>query len=179
MKNSQSFHPDSEWKGLKKLLLIMKLSVLLLFFTCLHLSAIVNSQTVTLSVNDASLKSVLKEFHEQTGYNFFYDDDLLRKAGKVNIDLKDVPLETALAECFENSQIDYQIVDNTIVLKSKPESPNTVVISEPQQPLKLTGTVKDKNGNPLQAVAVVVKGTTTGTSTDAGGNFVLNCPADS
>ncbi|MCK7537349.1 MAG: STN domain-containing protein [Marinilabiliales bacterium] len=55
---------------------------------------------------------MLKEFHEQTGYNFFYDDDLLRKAGKVNIDLKDIPLEVALEECFGNSQIDYQIVDN-------------------------------------------------------------------
>ena len=179
MKNSQSFHPDSEWKGLKKLLLIMKLSVLLLFFTCLHLSAVVNSQTVSLTVNDASLKSVLREFHEQTGFNFFYDDDLLRKAGRVNIDLKDVPLEAALEECFGNSQIEYHIVDNTIVLKSKPESPKPVVISQPQEPLRLTGTVRDKNGNPLQAAAVVVKGTTTGTSTDAEGNFVLYCPADS
>ena len=179
MKNSQSFHPDSEWKGLKKLLLIMKLSVLLLLFTCLHLSAIVNSQTVSLSVNDASLKSVLKEFHEQTGFNFFYDDDLLRKAGKVNIDLKDVPIEIALQECFGNSMIDYQIVDNTIVLKPKPEDPKTVVIKQQQEPLRLTGTVKDKNGNPLQAAAVVVKGTTTGTSTDAEGNFVLYCNADS
>jgi TonB-linked SusC/RagA family outer membrane protein len=162
-----------------KLLLIMKLSVLLLFFTCLQLSAIVNSQTVTLTAIDASLKSVLKEFHEQTGFNFFYDDDLLRKAGKVNIDLKDVPLEIALEECFEDSQIDYQIVDNTIVLKSKPESAKPVVINQQQEPLRLTGNVRDKNGNPLQAAAVVVKGTTTGTSTDNEGNFVLYCPADS
>ena len=75
--------------------------------------------------------------------------------------------------------IDYQIVDNTIVLKPKPEDPKTVVINQQQEPLRLTGTVKDKNGNPLQAAAVVVKGTTTGTSTDAEGNFVLYCNADS
>ncbi len=50
----------------KKLLLIMKLSVLLMFFTCLQLSAIVNSQTVSLTASDASLKSVLKEFRRQS-----------------------------------------------------------------------------------------------------------------
>ena len=53
--------------------------------------------------------------------------------------------------------IDYQIIDNTIVLKSKPESPKTVVINQQQEPLRLTGTVKDKNGNPLQAAAVIDK----------------------
>ncbi len=179
MKNSQSFHSESEWKGLKKLLLIMKLSVLLLFFTCLQLSAVVNSQTVSLTVSDASLKSVLKEFHEQTGYNFFYDDDLLKQAGTVTLDLNDVPLEVALDECFGMSLIDYRIVDNTIVLKPRVENPNLVVINQRQEPLRLTGTVRDKNGNPLEAVAVIVKGTTTGTSTDAEGNFVLSCPAES
>jgi TonB-linked SusC/RagA family outer membrane protein len=179
MKNSQSFHPDSEWKGLKKLLLIMKLSFLLLFFTCLQLSAVVNSQTVSLTVSDAPMNSVLKEFHDQTGYNFFYDDELLRKAGKVNIDLKDVPIEVALEECFGNLPIDYEIVDNTIVLRPRPGSPDPAVAIQKQEPLRLTGTVKDKNGNPLESAAVVVKGTSTGTSTDAEGNFVLSCPADS
>ncbi len=179
MKDSQESLAYFKSGTFKKLLLIMKLSVVLMFLTCLQLSAIVNSQTVSLTASDASLKSVLKEFHEQTGFNFFYDDDLLRKAGKVNIDLKDVPIEVALEECFGNSMIDYQIIDNTIVLKSKPESPEPVVVNQQQEPLRLTGTVKDKNGNPLQAAAVIIKGTTIGTSTDAEGNFILSCPAES
>lgn len=42
----------------------------------------------------------------------------------------------------------------------------------------LTGTVSDVNGQPLPGVTVVVKGTTTGTVTNAGGDFTLPVPAN-
>ena len=46
------------------------------------------------------------------------------------------------------------------------------------QNIKVTGTVTDAaNGDPLIGAAVVVRGTTTGTSTDLDGRFELNAPA--
>ncbi len=180
MKNSKSFHFYSEWKDWKKLLLIMKLSVLLLFFTCLQLSAVVSSQTVSLKVSDASLKVVLREINKQTGYQFFYDDNLLKSAGKVTLDLTDVPIDEALAQCFSNIPVDYEVIDNTIVLRPNTKNKIQDQLSElPQETLRLTGTVQDKNGVPLQAAAIIVKGTTIGTSTDEQGNFVLYCPVGS
>ncbi|MDE7006025.1 MAG: TonB-dependent receptor plug domain-containing protein, partial [Alistipes sp.] len=50
-----------------------------------------------------------------------------------------------------------------------------VAASDKQQ---VTGVVRDANG-PLVGVAVVVVGSTAGTTTDANGKFSLNCPADS
>lgn len=48
------------------------------------------------------------------------------------------------------------------------------------QNLKVTGTVTDAgNGDPLIGAAVVVKGTTNGTSTDIDGRFELNVPSGS
>ncbi|RZK27666.1 MAG: hypothetical protein EOO61_23125, partial [Hymenobacter sp.] len=38
----------------------------------------------------------------------------------------------------------------------------------------LSGTVKDEQGATLPGISLVVKGTTTGTTTDANGNFQLN-----
>ncbi|HLI92266.1 MAG TPA: carboxypeptidase-like regulatory domain-containing protein, partial [Puia sp.] len=38
----------------------------------------------------------------------------------------------------------------------------------------ITGKITDDKGNPLPGVSVSVKGSTVGTSTDAGGNFMLN-----
>jgi len=38
------------------------------------------------------------------------------------------------------------------------------------------GTVTDQNGLPLAGATIVVKGTTTGTTTDANGQFTLNLP---
>jgi TonB-linked SusC/RagA family outer membrane protein len=180
MKINQIFHLKPEWKELKKIILVMKLSVLLLFFTCLQLSAVVNSQTVSLKVSDASLRNVLREINRQTGYSFFYDDDLLRQAGRVTLDLSEVTIDEALAQCFSNMPVDYKIIDGTIVLKEKKiEVEEVNAFDWQQEQMRLTGTVRDKKGVPLQSAAVVVKGTTTGASTDAEGNFVLYCPADS
>lgn len=48
------------------------------------------------------------------------------------------------------------------------------------QTIKVTGTVTDAaNGEPLIGAAVLVEGTTTGTSTDLDGSFELNAPAGS
>ncbi|MDR1556178.1 MAG: SusC/RagA family TonB-linked outer membrane protein [Tannerellaceae bacterium] len=47
-----------------------------------------------------------------------------------------------------------------------------------QQSIPVAGVVKDRQGEFLSGVSVVVKGTTIGTTTDINGNFRLNAPAD-
>ena len=44
---------------------------------------------------------------------------------------------------------------------------------------KVTGTVKDANGEPIVAASVVIRGTTIGAVTDLDGNYTLNVPANS
>ena len=46
------------------------------------------------------------------------------------------------------------------------------------QNVKVSGTVTDKTGEPLIGVYVMVQGTTTGTSTDFDGKYVLEAPAN-
>ena len=41
---------------------------------------------------------------------------------------------------------------------------------------RITGTVKDANGDPVVAAGVLVKGTTIGTTTDAAGAYSLSVP---
>ena len=43
--------------------------------------------------------------------------------------------------------------------------------------IKISGSIKDEKGEPLQGASVVVKGTRTGTMTDLSGNFTLNVPS--
>jgi TonB-linked SusC/RagA family outer membrane protein len=45
------------------------------------------------------------------------------------------------------------------------------------QQKEISGSVKDRNGQSLPGVTIVVKGTTTGTISDANGNFTLSIPA--
>ncbi|MDR3366101.1 MAG: TonB-dependent receptor plug domain-containing protein, partial [Prevotellaceae bacterium] len=46
------------------------------------------------------------------------------------------------------------------------------------QNLNVSGTVRDGNSDPVAGASVVVKGATTGATTDANGSYTINAPAD-
>ena len=150
---------------------IMRLTALLLFVACLHVSARSYSQTVTLTERNASLQDIFKAIHQQTGYQFFYEDALLDKAGKVTIVVKNAPIDEVLAECLRDLPITFSIVNHTIVVKEKPASPALVTALPP--PNDIHGRVTDSLGNPLVGASVTVKGTKRGTQTNEKGEFDL------
>ncbi|KAA6316548.1 TonB-dependent receptor SusC, partial [termite gut metagenome] len=47
-----------------------------------------------------------------------------------------------------------------------------------QQGFKITGTVADESGEPLPGTSVVIRGTSTGTTTDTNGEFTISVPSD-
>jgi TonB-linked SusC/RagA family outer membrane protein len=177
MKDSSLSRSDYGPGIFKRVVRIMKLTVLLMLM-CLQLSAAMVGQNVSLTATNASLKEVLKEINEQTGYGFILPDDLLMKAGLITIDISNLPVEEALEMCLGNLPVDYEIVNNTIRLIPREEAPAATEITQEQKTIKLTGTIRDTDGKPLQGVAVIVMGTTIGASTDENGNFVLEAPAD-
>lgn len=167
-------------KSIMKMLLIMKLTALFLLLACLHLSAMGLSQNVTLSEKNAPLQKVFKEINRQTGFQFFYKDGLLKKAGRVNIQVKDASIETALTLCFQNLPIGFRIVEKAIVLQEKAAVPKEINQAvAPDAPVAIHGSVKDEKGAPLTGVSVMVRGTKSGTSTDANGEFIIEAnPGD-
>jgi TonB-dependent starch-binding outer membrane protein SusC len=162
--------PDGRW-ALTKTWRIMRLTALFLFIACLHVSARSWSQTVTLTERNASLQDIFKAIHQQTGYQFFYEDALLDKAGKVSIIVKNAPIDEVLVECLRDLPITFSIVNKTIVVKEKPAV--VAPVAGPPPPNDIHGRVTDSLGNPLAGASVTVKGTSKGTQTDGKGEFVL------
>lgn len=152
--------------------LVMKLTVILLLSACLQVSATGFSQNITLSEKNVPLQKVFKQIHKQTGYQFFYEDELLNKVGRIGIHVKDAPLEKVLAICFNDTPLSYSIVNNAITIKPK----NIDAALQPDLTVAniIHGTVKDAQGNPLVGVSVIVKGTAKGTSTGSDGSFSID-----
>lgn len=166
------------WEGLRKsasksLLFstfgkIVSMMVLMLFaFPALAQSP----KTITLSVNNASVASVMNSVEQQSGYSFFYNSDDVDVNRKVTLSLKDSDLPTALNALFRNSGVSWSVDDTHIILK-KAASPR------PQTPQEsgsgLTGTVTDRYGEPVIGAVIIASGDRSkGAVTDFEGNYFL------
>ncbi|MFZ9386840.1 MAG: SusC/RagA family TonB-linked outer membrane protein [Chitinophagaceae bacterium] len=153
----------------------MKFTGILLLAACLQAYADGYSQ-VTIKAKNTSLKTVFKEIHRQTGYDFLYNVELLNKAGKVSVELNNVSLDVALRECLKDKALGFRIYDQTIVIKPEEHfSASGPDIEKPEDPLPIDvrGRVVNEKGEPVEGVSVIVKGAKTGTSTNANGEFVL------
>lgn len=163
-----------------KTLLAMKLSAIILLSACLQVSAKGYSQRITLSERNASLEKVFRDIEKQTGYVFFFDQNLLDKAKKVTVTLKGSSLEMALEACLSDQPLSWSLVGKNIVIRKKDVSaiaPWIISKPAPPPPIEVRGKVTDETGVALPGASVMVKGTTTGAVTDVNGFFKLDVPA--
>ena len=114
----------------KKALIVMKLSIILLLAACLQVSATGNAQSISLSVKDAGMESVIKSIRKQSGYDFVYTLEALKKAGPISVRMKNATLEEALDKCFMDQPLLYTIIENVVVVKGKELPVTTASIKE-------------------------------------------------
>lgn len=160
-------------RSLKKWLRVMKLTLFFLLAALMHLSASVYSQQTKLSVSlqNASVKDVLKTIEDQSEFSFLYKNDNIDVNRLVSIDIKNKSVEDLLGELFKGTKVTYEIFDRQIVLVDKEKANSSGQI---QQQKLVSGRVTDSSGTPLPGVAVVVKGSVNGAITDGNGKYVLN-----
>lgn len=148
---------------------IRKFHLLILILACLQASAMTYAQKVTLKSKQISLNEAIRSFKKQTGLFFVYDLNLILRQKPIQLDLVQVPLEEAMKTCLENTALEFEIIDNTVVIRARRKAAN---LAEAQN-IELRGKVTDENGKPLEGVTVAVKGTTRAAVTNAQGAFVI------
>jgi len=154
----------------------MKLTAIILLTTCLHVSAGVVGQTVTIRVRNTPMKEVFREIQKQTGLDVFVDEALLQKTGKITLDVRDMPVPEVLNLCLKNEPLNYFISDGRIVIRLKPtavfQSVDTSRLPAPP-PIDVHGRIVNENNEPVAGASVQVKGTNKGATTGNDGVFVL------
>ena len=155
----------------------MKLTLLLLFVTVLTgIAADSYSQStkLTLRLENVRIEDLLNKIENQSQFRFFYNEEInLDK--KVSIDVSTETITNILEKIFADKKIHFEIVGRQIILSNSNDSNN---ISSQQQK-NISGKVTDSSGGALPGVSVVLKGTTTGTITDANGKYsISNVPAN-
>lgn len=150
----------------------MKLTFVLCLATLLQVNASSNAQNISIKVKDATLLSVFKKVHRQTGLEFIYDNEVLKGARLVSLNNVNTPLSIVLDQCFQGQPFSYQIIQNMVVIKKTEQT------TGPRHAInfKVTGNVTEQNGTFLAGVNIKVRGLKIETTSDANGNFTLDLP---
>ncbi|MET6999397.1 SusC/RagA family TonB-linked outer membrane protein [Chitinophaga defluvii] len=149
---------------------LTKWPIALLIMLCLHIGQYATGQQVTLSKKEASLKTVLFDIQQQTGYNFLFKESMLQKAKPVTINVKDAPLATVLESIFKDQPLTYSIKDKSISI-AEDEKRQSINESAGKPLFNVTGTIVNSNGEPVVGATVLVKGTAKAISTTASGEY--------
>lgn len=123
---------------------------------------------LTIRENNIELGKLLSNIEDQTDFYFFYNNDLIDKKMKVNVNVEDKNIYEILSIVLKNKGISYSVNNNTIILNQLTETTN------PQQKKTVTGKVFNEMGESVIGANIVEKGTLNGVITDIDGNFSLS-----
>ncbi len=159
-----------------KFLKLMKFTIFIIALATMQTFALDNyaqTKKMDVKIEQSSIVSALEKIEAQSEFFFFYNNKVVRLDKKVSVDLKDKTINEILDEVFRDTEIEYTINNRQIILSEKEIGNPTS-----QQQKTVTGKVTDPSGSPLPGASVVLKGTTTGVTTDNGGSFTLSLPAN-
>lgn len=164
---------------------VMKLTAILTLVFCINVSAAVNSQVLKdVHFKNIELRSLIKEIEKRTSYQFFYSPEDVDAIKGLKVDEKSISVEALLNKQLKTTELTFEIVDETIVLKPKvTNNKSDKSLQASAGPVKLdremeevTGVVKDETGQPLPGVIVQLKGSTQANITDIEGKYRVLVP---
>lgn len=168
-----------EKQRLRKLLLIMKMTAVILLITVLQVSAntSINAQKITIHRQQLPVREFIRILGQQTGLEFIFEDGLIDQTPRLDLHLEKVSLTEALDIGLKGTGLAYEIENNIVVLKKKAMgSPSLLTPEKEGPPLHLSGRVISEAGEVLQGVNITVKGASIGTVTDEAGKYNLDIP---
>jgi TonB-linked SusC/RagA family outer membrane protein len=144
---------------------------LLFILGCLFFTSQLFAQDVTLSLNikNKPLVEVFKTIQEESGYRFFYSDDLVDLNKSISFEVANVGIQNVVNELEAQTSLTFRLKEDKLIV--------VVPANEVQESGTITGRVtSEAEPQGLPGVNVVIKGTTTGVITNFDGNFTLKVP---
>ncbi|MGN6417908.1 MAG: carboxypeptidase-like regulatory domain-containing protein, partial [Pseudobacter sp.] len=153
----------------------MRIAMIIVFycFSSHTVSAREQEQPITISLKNASLESVFSEIRKQTGINFIYTKDLLQRATKVSIEVRNESLQKVMELVMKDQPLTYTLLDEYVVIKKK--APADIMLEGPRV---VKGIVTNQRGDAVMGATVSVKESKNVTFTDETGTFTLRNVTD-
>lgn len=133
-----------------------------------------STQVIMVSVKNGTLYDVFRQIENQSDYRFFYNNSEVSNDQKISINVKSESVDRILNEVSDKAALSYTISDKQIhVSKITNKAARESMGAVQQEGRTISGTVSDKNGDPLIGVSVIVKDSKIGTVTDLDGKYSI------
>lgn len=169
------------------ILLVMKFSALHLILVILLSGVAVASpensfgqtvldEVITIQAEDQKVKAILAQIERSVETKFAYNPQSIPINAKVSLSLENEKLSNVLDRLLSPLHVRYEVSGDYIILSRHPAFGGRASREETRFAFPVTGRVTDESGDPLPGVNVLIKGTTIGTTTDAGGRYAIDVP---
>ncbi len=130
---------------------------------------------ISLAADKEAMESVLGRIEQLADVKFIYSPQVVEVSRKISVQARNEPLGDVLNGLFRPVQVVYEVVGKQIVLRKAATGALPLELTAPRA-TTVTGRVSDEKGEGLPGVNVLLKGTVTGTTTNADGNYSLGVP---
>jgi TonB-linked outer membrane protein, SusC/RagA family len=155
-----------------KLLLIMKLTLTVILLATFQTFAFngFSQQRIDLNLKSRTISSVLKYIETHYDYHFFYSDSVALNNNRIDIRASSATIDDVMQRLLTGTSFSYKKMNHGLV----------VIVGRENQRADHTvqGTVTDANGQPLEGVSIIEKGTSNGTTTSVTGTFSITVKDD-
>ena len=104
----------------RKVLYPMRLTVILTIFLSMNVFGDVVSQTVSLKLENATLREAFKILKKQTGVYFIFNEEELATDVRLNMKVDNLSLENTVRQILQGLPYDFECLENMVVIKGLP-----------------------------------------------------------
>jgi TonB-dependent starch-binding outer membrane protein SusC len=167
--------------------LLMKFSLLQILLAALFSGLVIASpensfgqtvldEVISIRAENQKVKSILAQIERSIETKFAYNPQSIPLHQKVSLTLDNEKLSDVLEYLLSPFQVDYEVSGDYIILSKHASVKDRTAELIGTLAASVSGTVTEESGEPLPGVNVLIKGTTIGTTTDAGGSFTIEVP---
>lgn len=155
-------------KEVKRLLFLMKITLIVLFVCIFQLHAATSygqNAVISIKTEEVSLNEIFSEIEKQSEFLFNYRDSDISHV-KAKVDIRSGNINEVLTQVLKNTDLSFSVNDRHVTIFKAPQ-----FVSKTGK--VITGSVKDDRGELLLGVSIFIKGTSQGTVTDIDGNYSI------
>jgi len=159
-------HIVSVVRGSKLILLMFLLTV------CQAFSASY-AQNISIKKSNVALSVIFEDIRKQSGYNIFYNDEMINNVGPVSVNFVNVNIDEAMRRCLEGKNLDFKIVKKNVIISPRKQSAEN---KQQTKEMAIAGKITNEQGEPLSGVTIALKKTTRNVISDQQGRYKILVP---